>query len=297
MAYRISYLDNTKTPRLIAVADTFAEAETVVAALISAVPDTAGRLVSVEDPLWGHVSRVVQSPENLDAAGGLPVLYLGGTSASDTNWQAEAIKHLSAEQVIIVNPRRERAPTDKPSVLTQIAWQRRHLWAADFGLFWFEGPHPDPLGLMELGEVLLSSLHIALGMPEDYPLRDEICANVADVVPDLVIHHDLRETVSAAVQLVQDPRRRRVRLPHHDVDPAASAMCVMSAIAGLKQGTPGLSMRLNELVIEVGCAAGHGLDPSVLARIYVSVDRLRIDPDDALGWASLLEVAHELDPF
>ena len=56
-------------------------------------------------------------------------------------------------------------------------------------------------------------------------------------------------------------------------------------------------MRLKELVIEVGCTAGNGVEPDLLARIYASIDRLRLDPDDPLGWAEVLNAAHALDEY
>jgi len=115
-------------------------------------------------------------------------------------------------------------------------------------------------------------------------------------MPHLRVHDTLEAAVSAAAELVQDRAGPPVRLPHHDRDPAASAMSVQLAIAWLKDG-PGLQMRLNELVIEVGCAAGYGIEPDLLARIYASVDRLRLDPDDPLGWAEILDAGHALDAY
>src|SRR5437762_1695652 len=134
VAYRISYLDASSSPRLVAVAETLTDARAVAGLVTTAIPQTVDRMVIAEDPLLGLVSRVIQPPQSLDVTLGLPVLYLGGTILPDRNWQAHAIRTLSAEPVVIANPRRELPAAGDGGQSVQIAWQRRHLWQADIGL-------------------------------------------------------------------------------------------------------------------------------------------------------------------
>ncbi len=88
VAYRISYLDASWSPRLVAVAETLADAHAVAGQVTMAVPQAADRMVIAEDPLLGMASRVVQPPQSLDATLGLPVLYVGGTISPNRNWRA-----------------------------------------------------------------------------------------------------------------------------------------------------------------------------------------------------------------
>ena len=197
--------------------------------------------------------------------------------------------------MVIANPRRERPVSDDDEAPAEIACRRRHLWRADIGLFWFEGD-PDPITLLELGTQLGNPIPMAVGVSPDFACRAAVRAHVGHALPRLRVHDTLEAAVSAAAELVQDRAGPPVRLPHHDRDPGASAISVQLAVAWLTEG-PGLAMRLNELVIEVGCAAGNGIDPGLLARVYASVDRLRLDPDDPLGWAEILDAGHALDEY
>jgi hypothetical protein len=54
----------------------------------------------------------------------------------------------------------------------------------------------------------------------------------------------------------------------------------------------GLGMHLNELVIEAGCAASHGVDLGLLTKIYMEFDRLRLDAKDPLDWTELMDAGH-----
>ena len=108
MAYRVDYVDSSRSPQLIAVAETLADAQSAARYVGTSQPKLADRLQVAEDPLLGVVPRVVQPPESLDSPGGLPVIYLGGTIAPDINWQAEAIAALATHPVVIANPRREQ---------------------------------------------------------------------------------------------------------------------------------------------------------------------------------------------
>jgi len=171
------------------------------------------------------------------------------------------------------------------------------LWQADIGLFWFEGPARDPMTMVEIGTVLGNPMPVAVGMSPDFACRTALRAYIGHLLPEKTIHNTLDGAVSAAVELVQDWSRPPFRPPLHEHDPAASAFRVQLAIAGLKQGEPGLDMRLRELVIEVGGAAGNRIDPRLLARIYVSIERLRLDPNDPLGWAELHDAGHALDDY
>ena len=296
MRYRVSYRDASGTARLVAVAETLGEANTVLTEIGAVVPDALGCMVIADDPLAGSTCRVVQPPDSLDATMGLSVLYLGGTTAARRNWQAEATRSLLAERVVIANPRREHPSTGDGDTLVQIAWQRRHLWRADIAVFWFEGDQIEPISMIELGTLLSSPVPMAIGVSPSFPWRTQVRASVGHMMPEHPVHDHLADTIGDAVTLVHDWPRRSFRLPDHDAAPAASALNMQLAIVGVKNG-PGLGMRLNELVIETGCAAGHGVDPGLLTKIYMGVDRLRLDATDPLGWTELLDVGHALEDY
>jgi Nucleoside 2-deoxyribosyltransferase like len=207
MAYRISYLDTLRLPRLLAVADTTDNAHAVGDQVTAALPESAGRLVITEDPLLGLASQVVQPPQSMDATAGLSVLYLGGTITPASNWQAVAIAGLRAELVVIANPRRERPPTSGDEVLVQIAWQRRHLWRADIALFWFEETDTGQMSLFEFATQLGDPLPMAVGAAPGFTHRTEVCAYTGHLLPDLTVHDTLAETVNAAVELVREQAR------------------------------------------------------------------------------------------
>jgi hypothetical protein len=86
-------------------------------------------------------------------------------------------------------------------------------------------------------------------------------------------------------------------------NPPAQDVAGPLARSGQRRSTPAAEAkpvaapRLSELAIEVGGAAGNHIDACVLAQIYLSVDRLRIDPNDPLGWAGLLEAGDALDNY
>jgi hypothetical protein len=70
-----------------------------------------------------------------------------------------------------------------------------------------------------------------------------------------------------------------------------SPLNMQLAIVGVKNG-PGLGMHLNELIIEAGCAASHGVDLGLLTKIYMEFDRLRLDAKDPLEWTELMDAGH-----
>lgn len=294
--YRVSYRDTGGTARLVAVAATLDEAHAVLTQIDTVLPDAVERMVIAEDPLAGSVSRVVQPPESLDAAMGMPVLYLGGTICLRRNWQAEATRVLHAERVVIANPRREHSATGKDDLLVQIAWQQRHLFRAEFILFWLQGDQNEPVSMIELGDMLGSAAPMAVGVSPEYPWRTQVQAMVGHMLPQHPVDDSLADTLGAAVTLVRDRPRREFRLPAHDAGPAASMLNMHLAIARVENG-PGLVMRLNELILKAGCAAGHGIDPGLLTKIYMAADRLRIDATDPLGWTELMDAGPALENY
>jgi len=297
MAYRISYLDSSQARQLVAVAETLDEGQAVARQVRTAVPQAANRLVIAEDPLLGVGFRVVQSPQNLDTAAGLSVVYLGGTIWSDSNWQARAIRILSEERCVIVNPRRERPPIDDNDLLDQLAWQRRHLWRCDVALFWFDGSASDPMGMLEFGTELGNPTPFAVGVSPDFPLRTALRANIGHFLPERSVPDTLDQTVAATIELIDTRARNLLRLAHHDDSLEASVVNIQLAIVRVKEGDPGIETRLRELVIEAGCAAGHGIEPHLITKIYVGVERLHRDPADPLGWTELLDVGHALEDY
>ena len=282
---------------LVAVAETLAESQVVAHQVRAVVPETTDRLVIAEDPLLGVGFQVIQSPQSLDATAGLSVIYLGGTTRSPDNWQARAIGRLSDEPCVIANPRREQPPIDHEDVLDQLAWQHRHLWDADIALFWFDGTGTDPVDVLEFGIMVGNTVKMAIGVSPDDPDRHRLCAYIRHCMPDKQIYDSLDDAVTDAITAIERQDRPRFRLPRHDVSQEASALRIQFAIARTRDGNPGIGMLLRELLIEAGCAAGHGVEPHLIAKIYIGVERLQHDTDDPLGWTQILDVCHALSAY
>jgi hypothetical protein len=297
MAYRINYVDSARSPQLIAVAETLADAHSTARFVGTSQPELADRLQVAEDPLLGVAPRVVQPPDSLDSPGGLPVIYLGGTIAADINWQAEAIAALATHPVVIANPRREQPIATDAEIAVQMAWRYRHLWRCDIAVFWFAGSDADPVGLVELGTQIANPVPLAVGIAPEYPQAPAVRALVGHSLTERLVHSSLAETIGGAVDLIRKEAKPVIRLPFHDGDADVSAFALRVKIAALRDGTPGLTMAMNELVIEATCAADKGLDPCLLARLHADIDRLRIDPGDPAGWVDLLEVFNALDTY
>ena len=131
MPYRVSYRDTADVNRLLAVTELLVDAQLLIEAVSAELPPAAGRLVAAEDLMLGLDLPVFQPPQTLDTAGGLPVVYLGGTLDARDNWQATAIEALRPYPVVIIDPRRERPTPGGRDTEEAVRWRRLRLMFAE----------------------------------------------------------------------------------------------------------------------------------------------------------------------
>ena len=127
MPYRVYYGDAMDADRLVAVTQSLIDAELLIDAVTVEVAPAADRLVAAEDPMLGLDLRVIQPPQTLETAGGLPVVYLGGTVDPGDNWQARVVAALRPHPAVIINPRRERPTRQGQDTEVSVRWRRLHV--------------------------------------------------------------------------------------------------------------------------------------------------------------------------
>lgn len=293
MPYRVSYRDAFDTERLVAVADTVDDARLLTTGLGAAVPQAAGRLSVVDDPMLGLAMQVFQPPQTIDMTGGLPVLYLAGTIDPAANWQATAIAALRPSPVLIANPRRERPNPAQDDSVVAARWRERHLIIADVALFWFVGDDPDPMSLVELGSRLDATTGLAVGAAPNWPRREALAARLRSEEPELTLFDSLDATIACAAELIAEPFGNQFRASRVISDPDAVACVLREAIlrVDLSGDEP-----FDVVLADAASAAAIAVDPQLLTRLYVAVDRVRLDDTDPLGWAELHDVAAALKP-
>jgi hypothetical protein len=291
MPYRVTYRDVAHADRLVAVTESLIEARLIIESVTAEAPSPTGSLATGEDPLLALDLRVVQPPTQLETAAGLPVVYLGGTVDRFDNWQATAVTALRAYPAIVINPRRERPTRKQQDDAVSVRWRRLHMYFADVALCWFADGDPDPMAMLELGVLCDSVVRLAVGASPRCSRRAALKEHLRyDETADL--HDTLADTVAAAVRLVEDGRARPLALASMLSEPAAVAWSLEHTIKSDRHRD--LPERLDEIVGEASRAGGVGFDASLLTRIYVAVDRLRLEGDDPIGWAQLHEIAAAL---
>jgi hypothetical protein len=291
MPYRVSYRDATGAKRLVAVTESLVDARLVIDTVTAEVPLSADRLVAAEDPMLELGLRVIQPPQTLETAGGLPVVYLGGTVEAHDNWQAAAVAALHTYPAVIINPRRERPTHDGQDAEASVRWRRLHLFFADVVLYWFADGDPDPMAMLELGTLLDARARLAIGASPRCSRRGALAAHLR-YIETANLHDTLADTIATATRLVEDHPAGPLVMSSMLSEPAAVAWTLRHTIEADRHRD--LPDRLDEIAGEAGRAGGVGFEPSLLTRIYVAVDRLRLDGDDPLGWAQLHDAATAL---
>lgn len=291
MPYRISYRDTTDVNRLLAVTESLVDGHILIEAVSAEVPSAAGRLTAAEDLILGLDLQVVQPPQTLDTAGGLQVVYLGGAIDACDDWQTTAITALRPYPVVIVNPRRERPTLAGQDTEQDVRWRRGHLSFADIALFWFGDGDPDPMAMLELGTQFDSSIRLVVGASPHCTRRAALAAELR-YVETSILYDSLDETIAAAADFAQQRPERRLAMSSLLSEPAAVAWALRHTIEADRDRK--LGERLDEIVREAARAGGVSFDPLLLTRVYVAVDRLRLDGGDPLGWAQLHQAATAL---
>lgn len=157
------------------------------------------------------MSRYIEAPEELDptwrALDPAPAVFLAGGITDCPDWQQEARQLLESHNVpvVLLNPRRADFPIHDPSAAHgQIAWEHRHLAAADVILFWFPAsPSPQPIALYELGFHAAANRKIAVGTDPAYSRAADVVIQLSLARPDVAVRPTLKDTLAELIDLLQ----------------------------------------------------------------------------------------------
>lgn len=162
--------------------------------------------------------------------------------------------------------------------------RRQYLRLADTQLFWFDA-RAEPEAYLELG-VYLDSGKVVVGASPSLPDRAALAAQVSDGHPDIVLHDSLDLVIEVARADLRECAPKRLRLRGFYDDPDIAAFALSEALYELTPG-PSLAWQVPELVAQTEHAAGQGITPVLLTRIFLVAERLRLDDTDPLAWTEL----------
>lgn len=108
------------------------------------------------------------TPDDISLHDALPSvdLFLAGGITNCPDWQAEAIRLLGNQDIVVASPRRNRLLTSEGAeAACQIRWEYEFLKRARVVLFWFPKESLCPIALFELGKELGRNSCVFVGAP------------------------------------------------------------------------------------------------------------------------------------
>jgi hypothetical protein len=155
----------------------------------------------------------IEAPTEYAGAG--PSLFLAGGITDCGNWQRDFADALRGTDLVVLNPRRERFPTDDPTAAEQqIRWEFRHLRRATARLFWFPSATLCPIALFELGAWSRGGEPLFVGVDPAYARRTDVEVQMRLARPDVNVVYSLRDLtkqVSAFSARLKPPLRMPTR--------------------------------------------------------------------------------------
>lgn len=147
-------------------------------------------------------ARTLRAPDELNGVHPGRILFLGGAVAACPDWQGSMIQRLAPalDGWTIVNPRLDDPPAGPALVQAQIAWEFRHLHAADAVMFWFTPPTPCPISLYELGKVSMTDKRLFVGIDDAYPLRADVMVQTRLARPDALVVGSLDDLAARVLE-------------------------------------------------------------------------------------------------
>ncbi|MFF4085019.1 nucleoside 2-deoxyribosyltransferase domain-containing protein [Streptomyces sp. NPDC001777] len=139
--------------------------------------------------------------------GARPAVFLAGGITGCPDWQTEAARMFTDDDVAVLNPRRSTSAAPIP-VTEQITWEYQHLHRAAVVLFWFPRSvgSVQPIALYELGMHSGRDVPIAVGADPDYVRGRDLRIQLSLARPGLTVHRHLSDTVRAARTLLEQSR-------------------------------------------------------------------------------------------
>ena len=119
-------------------------------------------------------------------------LFIAGGITGCSDWQKDYATLFEHEDLVLLNPRREKFPANHPDInRQQIVWEYNALRAADAASFWFTKETLCPITLYELGKQLVSYKPVFIGVHPDYARKEDLEIQVGLIRPGIRIVYDL----------------------------------------------------------------------------------------------------------
>ncbi|MFH1308190.1 MAG: nucleoside 2-deoxyribosyltransferase domain-containing protein [archaeon] len=124
-------------------------------------------------------------------------IFLAGGITGCADWQSKFIELLKEENIVILNPRREKYAENFPDIeKEQITWEFNHLKLADAVIFWFPKDTLCPITLYELGKVSVFNKPIFIGVDPEYLRKSDVEIQTNLIRPEVQIVYSLEELSS-----------------------------------------------------------------------------------------------------
>ena len=134
-------------------------------------------------------------------------LFMAGGITGCPDWQAELspklVEHSLSlrEPYLVLNPRREEWPDNRPEVVNQIKWEHQALKASEVILFWFPKETLCPITLFELGRwSYQSGKKVLVGSDPDYARREDLDIQLSLLETPVTVVDTLAQLYDQVVQ-------------------------------------------------------------------------------------------------
>jgi hypothetical protein len=118
-------------------------------------------------------------------------LFLGGGITNCPDWQADVVKLLEGEDLVVLNPRRSTEFTEDMAE-EQILWEYQALRNADTVMFWFPKETLCPITLFELGVFSQrKETRLIVGTHPEYARRFDVQVQMVLARPEVVVHDSI----------------------------------------------------------------------------------------------------------
>lgn len=119
-------------------------------------------------------------------------LFLAGGITNCPDWQADLIKLLKNENIVLFNPRWKNFPMNSKIAKKQIKWEFDHLHKATAISFWFCKETLCPIVLYELGAWSKTDKTLFIGVHPEYKRKIDVEIQTKLIRKDIKIVYDLK---------------------------------------------------------------------------------------------------------
>ena len=122
-------------------------------------------------------------------------LFVAGGITGCSNWQKEYVGLLRDENVVLLNPRREKFPSKPTEAVNseQITWEFDYLKNSDAVSFWFTQETVCPITLYELGKQVMIDRPVFVGVHPNYTRKEHLEIQLKLIRPEIEIAYNLED--------------------------------------------------------------------------------------------------------